>query len=77
MEVVPGHCSSFDCTCRICEAEPGRAGLSGESGADSEDAAIGTSGEAGAARAAALTSGAGENMTFVGKTCKKIENGNL
>ena len=50
----PGNCSSFDCTARICVTEPGPAGLSGDSGADSDDAAIGTEGEADAARVAAF-----------------------
>lgn len=60
------NCSSFDCTARICEAEPGPAGLSGDSGADSDDAAIGTEGEADAARVAAFASLAICVLIFMG-----------
>jgi len=56
------NCSSFDCTARICEAEPGPAGLS----ADSDDAAIGTEGEADAARVAAFASLAICVLIFMG-----------
>mmetsp|Transcript_6887 Transcript_6887/g.11986 ORF Transcript_6887/g.11986 Transcript_6887/m.11986 type:complete len:131 (+) Transcript_6887:224-616(+) len=61
------NCSSFDCTARICEAEPGPAGLSGDSGADIGDAAdIGAEGDTGAASDEAFASLAICVLIFMG-----------